>query len=115
MASLCPSSLNQCLPHSVQIIRKVGVEILHLNCAIFHLGKNPPIRSYKLIGVSTNDVDNFKRLDAQWASKLDFLDDVYEVDTLCRIVVHKDQEEELTKFLAETGFEHSVLIENMET
>lgn len=65
--------------------------------------------------VSTPDVDNFKKLDEKWVSKTDFLDDTFEANVDARIVIHKDQQEEFTKFLGENGFEHRVLIENLET
>lgn len=75
--------------------------------------ENP--NSFKLVAISTTDVDNFKKLNEAWVSKVDLLDDVFEASTDCRIVIHKDQQDEFTKFLGETGFEHKVLVENLET
>lgn len=75
--------------------------------------ENP--NSFKLVTVSTTDVDNFKKLYEAWVSKVDILDDVFEASTECRIVIHKDQQDEFAKFLAETGFEYKVLIESLET
>lgn len=60
-------------------------------------------------------MDNFKKLIEDWGSKVDLMDDDFEAATESRMLIHKDQQEALQKFLAETGFEHKVLIENVET
>lgn len=60
-------------------------------------------------------MDNFKKLDTEWVSKVDFLDDVFEASVESKIVIHKNQQEEFTKFLAENGFEHKIIAENLET
>lgn len=68
-----------------------------------------------MVGVKTTDVDNFKKLAEQWVSKTDFLDDGFQANVTARIVIHKDQQEEFTRFLAENKFEHNILVENLET
>lgn len=66
------------------------------------------------MSVVSADVENFKKLNDDWSSKVEFLDDVFEVNKTFRIVSDPVLEEEFTKYAAENGFETTVLNENLQ-